>query len=91
MFQEPTMKTKQVYSLIKSRLKLEKIFICKQINAQQRLKDIDPTITGVQLIPHSRSRLKIFQSLQQYFDKHEVETELVGNESSKQKNEEKSV
>ena len=55
------------------------------------MKDIDPTITGVQLIPHSRSRLKIFQSLQQYFDKHEAETELVGNESSKQKNEEKSV
>ena len=49
------------------------------------LKDINPTITGVQLIPHSRSRLKLFQSLQQYFDKREVETELVGNQSNKQK------
>ena len=54
------------------------------------LKDINPTITGVQLIPHSRSRLKLFQSLQQ-FDKHEVETELVGNQSNKQKSEEKRV
>ena len=24
------------------------------------LKDVDPTVTGVQLIPHSRSKLNIF-------------------------------
>ena len=47
------------------------------------LKDINPNITGVQLIPHSRSRLKFIQSLQQNFDKREVETELVGNQSNK--------
>ena len=30
------------------------------------MKDVDPTVTCVQLIPHSRS----FQSLQRYFDKY---------------------
>ena len=37
------------------------------------LKDIDPTITADQLIPHSRSKLKKFPRLQRYFDKHLTE------------------
>ena len=31
------------------------------------LKDIDPTVTGVQLIPHSRSKLKIFSKFTTIF------------------------
>ena len=37
------------------------------------LKDIDLTIRADQLIPHSRSKLKNFSSLQRYFDKHLTE------------------
>ena len=62
-----------------SRLELKgkkvKIFLSTRNSKEvvDALKDIDPTITANQLIPHSRSKLKKFSCLQQYFDKHLTE------------------
>ena len=64
--------TENSFSRLELKGKKVKTFLPTRNNREvvDALKDIDPTTTADQLIPHSRSKLKKFQSLQRYFDKH---------------------